>query len=41
MDLKERARAGALGGVVATLVLSALREALTRVGLVFETARCR
>jgi hypothetical protein len=38
MDLKERARAGALGGVVATLVLSALREALTRVGLVFETA---
>ena len=38
MDLKERARAGALGGVGATLVLSGLREAWTRVGLVFETA---
>ncbi len=38
MDLKERARAGALGGVAATLVLSGLREAWTRVGLVFETA---
>ena len=38
MDLKERALAGVLGGVAATLVLSGLREAWTRVGLVFETA---
>ncbi len=38
MDLKERARAGALSGVGATLALSGLREAWTRVGLVFETA---
>ena len=30
--------AGVLGGVAATLVLSGLREAFTRVGLVFETA---
>ncbi len=29
---------GALGGLGGTLVLSGLREALTRVGLVFETA---
>jgi hypothetical protein len=38
MDAKERALAGALGGVGATLVLSGLREALSRMGLVFETA---
>jgi hypothetical protein len=38
VDLKERALAGVLGGVAATLVLSGLREAWTRVGLVFETA---
>ena len=38
MDLRKRARAGALGGVAATLVLSGLREAGARVGLVFETA---
>jgi hypothetical protein len=38
MGLKERVLAGALGGVMATLVLSGLREALTRIGLVFETA---
>ncbi len=38
MNLKERALAGVLGGVAATLVLSGLREVLTRVGLVFETA---
>ena len=38
MDLRQRARAGALGGVAATLALSGLREAWTRVGLVFETA---
>jgi len=38
MDLKERALAGVIGGVAATLVLSGLREAWTRLGLVFETA---
>ena len=38
MDAKERALAGALGGAGATLVLSGLREALSRMGLVFETA---
>ncbi len=38
MNLKERAMAGVLGGVTATVVLSGLREALTRLGLVFETA---
>jgi hypothetical protein len=38
VNLKERAMAGVLGGVAATLVLSGLREAFTRVGLVFETA---
>ena len=38
MDLKERVLAGALGGVGGTLVLSGLREALSRMGLVFETA---
>ena len=38
MDLKERVLAGALGGVGGTLVLSGLREALSRIGLVFETA---
>ena len=38
MDAKERALAGALGGAAGTLVLSGLREAWSRVGLVFETA---
>jgi hypothetical protein len=38
MDVKERVLAGVLGGAVGTLVLSGLREALIRVGLVFETA---
>jgi hypothetical protein len=38
VDLKERALAGVLGGVAATLVLSGLRETWTRLGLVFETA---
>ena len=38
VDLKERALAGVLGGVAATLFLSGLREAWTRIGLVFETA---
>jgi hypothetical protein len=38
MDVKERVLAGVLGGAVGTLVLSGLREALSRVGLVFETA---
>jgi hypothetical protein len=38
MNLKEMAMAGVLGGVAATLVLSGLREAFTRFGLVFETA---
>jgi hypothetical protein len=38
MGAKERILAGALGGVAGTLVLSGLREVLTRMGLVFETA---
>jgi hypothetical protein len=38
MDLKDRALAGGLGGIAATLVLSGVREALSRMGLVFETA---
>jgi hypothetical protein len=38
VNVKERVLAGALGGSGATLVLSALREALSRMGLVFETA---
>jgi hypothetical protein len=38
MDVKERFLAGALSGAGGTLVLSGLREALTRMGLVFETA---
>jgi hypothetical protein len=38
MDAKERILAGALGGFVGTLVLSGLREAWSRMGLVFETA---
>ena len=38
MKVKERALAGALSGAGATLVLSGLREAWSRVGLVFETA---
>jgi len=35
---RERALKGALGGAVGTLVLSGLREAFARMGLVFETA---
>jgi hypothetical protein len=35
---RERALTGALGGLGATLVLSGLREAWARVGLVFDTA---
>jgi hypothetical protein len=38
MNAKRRALTGALGGLGATLVLSGLREAWVRVGLVFETA---
>ena len=38
MDVKERALAGALGGAGGTLALSGLREAWSRMGLVFETA---
>jgi hypothetical protein len=35
---KDRAVTGAVGGLGATVVLSGLREVLTRMGLVFETA---
>jgi hypothetical protein len=38
VDPKQRTLAGGLGGIAATLALTALREALTRAGLVFETA---
>ncbi len=38
MDVKKRILAGALSGAGGTLVLSGLREALSRIGLVFETA---
>jgi hypothetical protein len=38
MDVKGRMLAGALSGSVGTLVLSGLREVLSRMGLVFETA---
>jgi hypothetical protein len=38
VSTKERILAGAAGGLVGTLVLSGLREAWSRVGLVFETA---
>jgi hypothetical protein len=38
VDAKGRALTGALGGLGGTLVLSGLREALNKVGLVFETA---
>src|SRR5919202_599562 len=38
MGAKERALSGAFSGIGATLVLSGLREAWARVGLVFETA---
>ncbi len=38
MELRERVLAGALGGAVGTLVLSGLREAWSRMGLVFDTA---
>lgn len=38
MDPKQRLLAGVLGGVAATLILSGLRGAWTRLGLVFETA---
>ena len=38
MDARERILAGTLGGAVGTLALSGLREAFSRMGLVFETA---
>jgi hypothetical protein len=38
MNVKERVFLGVLGGAVGTLVLSGLREAFSRMGLVFETA---
>ena len=38
MDARKRAVTGALGGLGATLVLSGLREAWAKTGLVFETA---
>ena len=38
MGAKERALAGAVSGLGGTLVLSGLREAWARIGLVFETA---
>ncbi len=38
MDVQERALAGALSGAGGTLALSGLRKALSRMGLVFETA---
>ncbi len=38
VDVKERILAGALSGAGGTLVLSGLREAWSRMGLVFETA---
>jgi len=38
MDVRRRAVAGALGGGGATLVLSGVREAWKRAGLVFDTA---
>jgi hypothetical protein len=37
VDLKEGTLAGVLAGVAATLVLSGLREAWMRIGMVFET----
>jgi hypothetical protein len=38
VDAKARAVTGALGGLGATLVLSGLRQAWAKIGLVFETA---
>jgi hypothetical protein len=38
VDAKGRALTGALGGLGATLVLSALRESWAKVGLVYKTA---
>ncbi len=38
MNLRERALAGAIGGAAGTLVLSGLREAWSRIGVVFDTA---
>ncbi|HEX2739893.1 MAG TPA: hypothetical protein VHM69_05555 [Rubrobacter sp.] len=38
MGTKQRALAGAVSGLGGTLVLSGLREAWARIGLVFETA---
>jgi len=38
VEARDRALAGALGGLGATLVLSGLREAWSTIGLVFETA---
>src|SRR5688572_16939863 len=38
MDARDRALTGALGGLGATLVLTGLRQAWSKIGLVFETA---
>ena len=38
MDARDRALAGALGGLGATLVLTGLRQAWSKIGLVSETA---
>ena len=38
MNPKQRALAGAIGGAAGTLVLSGLREAWSRIGVVFDTA---
>ena len=38
MDAKQRALRGALAGLAATVVLTGLRQAWAKVGLVFETA---
>jgi hypothetical protein len=38
VEARDRVLAGALGGLGATLVLSGLREAWSKIGLVFETA---
>ena len=37
MNPKQRALAGAIGGAAGTLVLSGLREAWSRIGVVFDT----
>ena len=38
LNPKERALAGAIGGAAGTIVLSGLREGLSRLGVVFDTA---